>query len=100
MFSFRFGAVPPENCPLTKASATTKAAADAAAAVSAAKGNKVTTAPPIVADWRHAALRIYQTEGMVGFFRGVTPRILSHTPAVAISWTTYETAKEYLKRLD
>ncbi|KAG7354079.1 mitochondrial carrier protein [Nitzschia inconspicua] len=51
---------------------------------------------PIVADWRQAAMRIYQTEGTVGFFRGMTPRILSHTPAVAISWTTYETAKRYL----
>jgi solute carrier family 25 (mitochondrial iron transporter), member 28/37 len=51
---------------------------------------------PIVADWRQAAMRIYQTEGTVGFFRGLTPRILSHTPAVAISWTTYETAKRYL----
>lgn len=51
---------------------------------------------PIVADWRQAAQRIYQQEGPAGFFRGVTPRILSHTPAVAISWTTYETFKRYL----
>lgn len=62
----------------------------------------VTTAPspaphkPLVADFRQAAMRIYQTEGAVGFFRGLTPRVLSHTPAVAISWTTYETAKKYL----
>eukprot|EP00751_Fragilariopsis_kerguelensis_P016627 CAMPEP_0170838166 /NCGR_PEP_ID=MMETSP0734-20130129/3232_1 /TAXON_ID=186038 /ORGANISM="Fragilariopsis kerguelensis, Strain L26-C5" /LENGTH=440 /DNA_ID=CAMNT_0011205555 /DNA_START=1 /DNA_END=1324 /DNA_ORIENTATION=- len=52
---------------------------------------------PLVADFREAALRIYQNEGPAGFFRGVTPRILSHTPAVAISWTTYETAKKYLQ---
>lgn len=71
---------PPENCPLTSAS----------------KGTK----KPLVAGWRQAATRIYQTEGAVGFFRGFTPRILSHTPAVAISWTTYETAKEYLRSLD
>jgi solute carrier family 25 iron transporter 28/37 len=57
-----------------------------------------TVTKPIVADWKQAALRIYNTEGMVGFFRGMTPRILSHTPAVAISWTTYETAKRYLQK--
>jgi len=72
---------PKTNCPLT--SSTSKI-----------------TQKPIVAGWRDAAIRIYQTEGGAGFFRGVTPRILSHTPAVAISWTTYETAKEYLKSLD
>ncbi|OEU19027.1 mitochondrial carrier [Fragilariopsis cylindrus CCMP1102] len=47
-----------------------------------------------VANWKQAAIRIYRTEGYTGFFRGVTPRILSHTPAVAISWTTYETLKK------
>ncbi len=55
---------------------------------------------PFVAGWRQAAMRIYKTEGAVGFFRGITPRILSHTPAVAISWTTYETAKQYLQRIE
>jgi len=70
-------AAPPENCPLTKSNSK-----------------------PIVADFRQAALRIYNTEGSIGFVRGMTPRILSHTPAVAISWTTYETAKQYLQRLE
>mmetsp|Transcript_21977 Transcript_21977/g.38698 ORF Transcript_21977/g.38698 Transcript_21977/m.38698 type:complete len:422 (+) Transcript_21977:304-1569(+) len=71
----------PEACPLQagSSSSTTTAATK-----------------PIVADWKQAAMRIYKTEGMVGFFRGMTPRILSHTPAVAISWTTYEAAKRYL----
>lgn len=46
-----------------------------------------------------AALHIYAHEGYAGFFRGITPRVLSHTPAVAISWTTYETAKEYLTKM-
>jgi solute carrier family 25 iron transporter 28/37 len=55
---------------------------------------------PIITGWKEAAVRIYETEGGVGFFRGMTPRILSHTPAVAISWTTYETAKQYLQRLE
>ena len=75
------GSNPPANCPLT--SSTSKI-----------------TQKPIVAGWKDAAVRIFETEGAAGFFRGVTPRILSHTPAVAISWTTYETAKEYLKSLD
>ena len=60
-------------------------------------GNKTVVAP-IVADWKQAALRIYRQEGPSGFFRGMTPRILSHTPAVAISWTTYETFKKYLQQ--
>lgn len=55
---------------------------------------------PVVSGWRQAAVRIYETEGAIGFFRGMAPRILSHTPAVAISWTTYETAKQYLSRID
>jgi len=70
-----------------------------------AGGGKATTscpyggkpATPIVSGWREAAVRIYRQEGTAGFFRGVTPRILSHTPAVAISWTTYEAFKRYLQ---
>ena len=46
--------------------------------------------------WQTAAATILQQEGPVGFFRGMTPRVLSHTPAVAISWTTYETLKQHL----
>jgi solute carrier family 25 iron transporter 28/37 len=79
--SLTTSAIPPDHCPLTKGKGN------------AAKG-------PIVADWRQAALRIYRTEGAHGFFRGMTPRILAHTPAVAISWTTYETAKQYLSTID
>lgn len=39
---------------------------------------------------------IVAREGIRGLFRGLVPRVISHTPAVAISWTTYETAKQYL----
>lgn len=39
---------------------------------------------------------ILKEEGAVGLFRGIIPRICSHTPAVAVSWTTYETVKHYL----
>jgi solute carrier family 25 iron transporter 28/37 len=48
------------------------------------------------ATWKDVALHIYKHEGVPGFFRGILPRVLSHTPAAAISWTTYETAKHYL----
>ena len=44
-----------------------------------------------------AARQIYAAEGARGFFRGMLPRLLVHTPSVAISWTTYETIKEMLK---
>lgn len=47
-------------------------------------------------NWQQAARTIWIEEGSRGFFRGLAPRILSHTPAVAISWTTYETTKQYL----
>jgi solute carrier family 25 (mitochondrial iron transporter), member 28/37 len=47
-------------------------------------------------NWQQAATTIWVEEGFLGFWRGILPRILSHTPAVAISWTTYETVKHYL----
>lgn len=39
---------------------------------------------------------IVREEGWQGLFRGMTPRLMTHTPAIAISWTTYETAKMWL----
>jgi solute carrier family 25 (mitochondrial iron transporter), member 28/37 len=64
----------------------------------AASGGATTTTTVGV---RHATLweaatSIHRAEGLAGFARGLVPRILSHTPAVAISWTTYETAKHAL----
>jgi len=44
----------------------------------------------------HAFRLIVKEEGVAVLFRGVTPRVLTHMPAVAISWTTYECAKNYL----
>jgi solute carrier family 25 iron transporter 28/37 len=67
------------NCPVTTASV-----------------NANGTTNPIMNSWRHVAAHIYRTEGYRGFFRGMVPRLLSHTPAAAISWTTYESAKHYL----
>lgn len=42
------------------------------------------------------ARHIFREEGYKGFLRGLTPRMLQHAPAVAISWTTYETMKKLL----
>mmetsp|Transcript_21897 Transcript_21897/g.31426 ORF Transcript_21897/g.31426 Transcript_21897/m.31426 type:complete len:403 (-) Transcript_21897:295-1503(-) len=39
---------------------------------------------------------IVKEEGYRGLWRGTVPRVLSQTPAVAISWTAYETVKTWL----
>jgi len=53
---------------------------------------------PRALEWRQAWRQIVKQEGITGLWRGTLPRVLSHTPAVAISWTTYETAKDWLTR--
>ncbi|CAM9142127.1 unnamed protein product [Chrysoparadoxa australica] len=40
-----------------------------------------------------ACRQIMAAERIGGFFRGLLPRLMVHAPSVAISWTTYETAK-------
>jgi solute carrier family 25 (mitochondrial iron transporter), member 28/37 len=62
--------------------------------VAAASANESVT--KLQRSWLVAATTIYTNEGFVGFFRGLTPRVLSHTPAVAISWTAYEAVKQYI----
>ena len=39
---------------------------------------------------------IIKEEGYIGLWLGLAPRLLTHTPAVAISWTSYEAAKRFL----
>ena len=39
---------------------------------------------------------ILQEEGPRGLFRGTLPRVALHAPSVAISWTAYEMAKDWL----
>ena len=41
---------------------------------------------------------ILAEEGLKGFLRGIVPRVLSHAPSVAISWTAYEAMKSILSR--
>jgi len=50
----------------------------------------------VIRNWHEAMTKILKEEGGVGLFRGIIPRVLSHTPAIAISWTSYETAKQLL----
>jgi solute carrier family 25 iron transporter 28/37 len=52
------------------------------------------TGPPL--ELSKALTLILQKEGPLGLFRGMVPRVITHTPAVAISWTTYETCKQWL----
>lgn len=44
-----------------------------------------------------AARNIFNEAGLGGYFRGVVPRVLTHAPAVAISWSAYESAKAMLE---
>lgn len=46
----------------------------------------------------HTVMRIWREEGVVGFLRGILPRMMVHAPAVAISWTAYEFMKTFLHR--
>ena len=41
---------------------------------------------------------MYREGGVPAFYRGVLARVLTHAPAVAISWTSYETVKHLLER--
>lgn len=40
--------------------------------------------------------QVIKEEGYAAFLRGMAPRMLVHAPAVAISWTTYESMKNLL----
>jgi len=46
--------------------------------------------------WRDAIRSIIVEEGYIGLFRGVLPRVMMHSPAVAITWTSYEGVKKWL----
>ncbi|KAH8264096.1 hypothetical protein KR038_002630 [Drosophila bunnanda] len=47
-----------------------------------------------------ASRKIYHMAGPLGFFRGMTARVLYSMPATAICWSTYEFFKFYLCGLD
>jgi Mitochondrial carrier protein len=58
----------------------------------AAAGNIKVTFKSAIQVIRH----VIKEEGYMGFLRGLAPRMMLHAPAVAISWTTYETVKSAL----
>jgi len=41
---------------------------------------------------------ILKEEGAKGFVKGVVPRILTHAPSSAVSWTAYEMIKKFLHK--
>jgi solute carrier family 25 iron transporter 28/37 len=49
-------------------------------------------------DFRDVIRKIYSTDGVSGFFRGVCPRMMLVAPGVAISWGTYEVFKSFLTK--
>jgi len=51
---------------------------------------------PEYAGLKEACVSIVKEEGVVGLWRGLLPRLLTHSPSVAISWTSYEAAKRWL----
>ncbi|KAL3692190.1 hypothetical protein R1sor_005841 [Riccia sorocarpa] len=46
----------------------------------------------------HVAKKIVRREGPSALLKGIRPRILFHTPAAAICWSTYEAGKSFLLR--
>ena len=49
-------------------------------------------------DIKDATRKLYQKEGIAGFYKGAIPRMLFVAPGVAISWGTYEIFKSLLNR--
>ena len=45
---------------------------------------------------KQTAGEILRTEGVMGFYRGLLPRVIANVPACAISWGTYELMKSAL----
>jgi len=58
-----------------------------------------TSAAPVIYNGVVQAFQaIMQEGGVLGFYRGAVPRMLTHAPAVAISWTSYETIKRIIEQ--
>lgn len=71
-------------------------------AVRAAVGKKVTTCPrtPLAySGMVDVVAQLWREEGLRGFGRGVSARMLIHAPSVAICWTSYESMKHLLSSL-
>lgn len=47
-------------------------------------------------DVRNAAFRIYKKYGVLGYFKGIVPRMLRRTLVTAMAWTVYEEVAKFL----
>ena len=63
-------------------------------APSVATANFYTSAEVEYTGFLHAMTKIYAQEGLPAFFKGIRARVMQHTPAMAISWSTYEFVKK------
>lgn len=45
---------------------------------------------------KEVIMQIFREEGLAGFLKGAFPRCLTHSLSVAVSWTAYEKAKDFL----
>ena len=64
-----------------------------------AVAHTATSAPSLTPQYKglvEAFESVVRHEGYIGLFRGVVPRVVTHTPSVAISWTVYEVMKVWL----
>ena len=45
---------------------------------------------------RNATLRVYEKYGVLGYFKGIVPRMLRRTLVTAMAWTVYEEVAKFL----
>ncbi|KAK9295719.1 hypothetical protein QLX08_010054 [Tetragonisca angustula] len=45
---------------------------------------------------RNAALRVYEKYGILGYFKGIVPRMLRRTLVTAMAWTVYEEVTKFI----
>eukprot|EP01066_Platyproteum_vivax_P014754 Platyproteum_vivax@DN6597_c0_g1_i1.p1 len=57
------------------------------------------SAPPIYQGFWSTARMILKEEGMMGFWKGVVPRVAVMAPSAALCWGSYETAKHFFLKI-
>jgi len=87
----------PLDCIKTRLQTRAAAAAAAGRAGCPSGGIPGPMCEPVAVGFGEAFREIVRADGPRGLFRGITPRLLTHAPAVAVSWTTYEVVKDWLQ---
>jgi len=64
--------------------------------ISSVKAPSMSTKPQVYTGLFNGFRQIIRDEGTSALFRGIGPRLAVHSPAVAVSWTTYESIKRFL----